>query len=347
MFDTKQSDFKITSGPFANNPRADVTKYIFDAFRNEGFMIGAYFSKPDWHTEYYWWPKYATADRNNNYDIRKYPTRWQQFKDFTHNQVRELMTGYGKVDILWLDGGWVRPRETVTAEVLSWGARIPEWSQDVDIPAMAKMARESQPGLLVVDRTVHGAYENYQTPEQRIPETKLDYPWESCMTLGGAWGFVPNDRYKSAAKIIHTLSEIVAKGGNLLLGIGPNADGTLPPVVIQRLEEIGKWMSVNGNAIYNTRTTEKYRDGSTFFTQSKTGDLHYAIVCLPEGQALPGSIEWQYHLPAKGTKITLLQTGKTVKWTIADNKVKITLPQALTKQGNSYPALAFSLVTEK
>src|SRR5687767_5691027 len=72
LFDTKQTDFKITTGPFANNQRADVAKYVFEAFRKQNFMIGAYFSKPDWHCEYYWWPKYATPDCNNNYDIRKH-----------------------------------------------------------------------------------------------------------------------------------------------------------------------------------------------------------------------------------------------------------------------------------
>lgn len=342
MFDTRQTDFKITTGPFAGNPKADVTKYIFEAFRNQGYMIGAYFSKPDWHTEYYWWPKFATADRNNNYDIRKYPERWQQYKDFTHNQVGELMHNYGKVDILWLDGGWVRPRETVNAEVLSWGARIPEWSQDIDMPKLSAMARQAQPGLLVVDRTVHGEFENYQTPEQRIPAEKLDHPWESCMTLGNGWGWVTNEKYKSATRIIHTLTEIVAKGGNLLLGIGPKADGTLSDTVVQRLEEIGKWMDVNGKAIYETRTTDHYRDGNVFFTKAKTGDTHYAIACLPEGQALPASIEWTVNIPAKGSKMTLLQTGKTVKYTVNGNSVKVELPATIWKAGASYPALAFS-----
>lgn len=342
MFDTKQTDFKITAGPFANNPKADVTKYIFEAFRNENYMIGAYFSKPDWHTEYYWWPKYATADRNNNYDIKKYPQRWQQYKDFTHNQIGELMNNYGKVDILWLDGGWVRPRETVNAEVLSWGARIPEWSQDIDMPKLAAMARKAQPGLLVVDRTVHGEFENYQTPEQRVPAEKLDHPWESCMTLGNGWGWVTNERYKSATRIIHTLTEIVAKGGNLLLGIGPKADGTISDTVVQRLEEIGQWMNVNGKAIYETRTTDHYRDGNTFFTKSKTGNTHYAIACLPEGKPTPATIEWTVNIPVKGSKITLLQTGKTVKYTVSGNTVKVTVPEALLKAGASYPALAFS-----
>lgn len=326
MFDTKQSDFSIAKGPFASNPKADVAKYVFDAFRKQGFMIGAYFSKPDWHSPYYWWQKYATADRNNNYDIKKYPWRWNMFKNFTYNQISELMNNYGSVDILWLDGGWVRPLETVNEEVLSWGANIPKWSQNIDMPKIASMARKAQPGLIMVDRTVHGPYENYQTPEQKIPEKQLDYPWESCMTLGGAWGFVPNDKYKPAAEVVHKLVEIVAKGGSLLLGVGPKPDGTLPPEVTAQLNEIGKWTSVNGKAIYNTRITKDYNSGQTWFTQSKDGKNRYAIYCIKPGEKLPATISWIGNIPKKGTDIVLISTGQKVKWTLNNNKIIVQLP---------------------
>ena len=342
MFDTRQTDFKISDGPFKTNPRADVAKYVFEAFRKNNFMIGAYFSKPDWHTEYYWWPKYATPDRNNNYDIHKYPWRWKQYKDFTYNQISELMHNYGSVDILWLDGGWVRPRETVNEEVLSWGARIPEWSQDIDMPAIADMARKAQPGILIVDRTVHGPYENYQTPEQRIPARQLNYPWESCMTLGNNWGYVPSDKFKSPTKVIHSLIEVVAKGGSLLLGVGPKPDGTLPDEVVQRLEEIGNWMNKNGAAIYGTRTTEQYRDGNIFFTRSKNGDTKYALACLAENEALPAFVEWRNSPPEKGSKMRLLQTGETVNWNTLGNTTKVFLPASILKTKTAYPALAFA-----
>jgi len=340
MFDTKQSDFSIAKGPFSNNPKADVAKYVFDAFRKEGFMIGAYFSKPDWHSEYYWWQKYATADRNNNYDIRKYPWRWNKFKDFTYNQTGELMHNYGSVDILWLDGGWVRPLETVNAEVLSWGANIPKWSQDIDMAKIAKMARKAQPGLIMVDRTVHGSYENYQTPEQKIPEKQLNYPWESCMTLGGAWGFVPNDKYKPASEVIHKLVEIVAKGGSLLLGVGPKPDGTLSDEVTKKLEDIGKWTSINGKAIYNTRTTKNYNSGQTWFTQSKDGKKLFAIYCLNPNEKSPVKISWHGNIPKKGTDVVLVSTGKKVKWSEANGKVSLEIP----KEINIRSALAFEFM---
>jgi alpha-L-fucosidase len=342
MFDTQQTDFKISNGPFAANPKADVAKHVFEAFRKQNFMIGAYFSKPDWHSEYYWWPKYATADRNNNYDIRKHPWRWNQFKTYTHNQISELMHNYGKIDILWLDGGWVRPLETVTDEVRAWGAAIPAWSQDIDMPRIAAMGRQAQPGLLVVDRTVHGPYENYQTPEQRIPDHKIDNPWESCMTLGNAWGYVPNDKFKSPTQVVHSLIEIVAKGGSLLLGVGPQPDGLISTEVVQRLEGIGQWITKNGAAIYGTRTTEHYKDGSIYFTQSKNGQTRYALVPLPENQPLPATIEWSGNMPAKGTTLTLLLNGTKLKWTRQGDKIKVAIPESLRKQYASYPALAIA-----
>ena len=341
MFDTRETDFKISDGPFKSNPGADVAKHVFNAFRKQGFMIGAYYSKPDWHSEYYWWPKYATADRNNNYDIRKYPWRWNKFKSFTYNQISELMHNYGSIDILWLDGGWVRPRETVNDEVRAWGARIPDWSQDIDMPSIATMAREAQPGLLIVDRTVHGRYENYQTPEQSIPKGQQDHPWESCMTLANNWGYVPDDPYKSSAKVIHSLIEVVAKGGSLLLGIGPKPDGTLTYDAIQRMNEIGIWMNKNSHAIYNTRITEHYHEGRIWFTQSKDGKTRNALVCISDND-VPTTITWHNNLPEKGSKVTLLETGEYVTWTTDNtNDVTIRLPASVIKN-HTTPALVFS-----
>ncbi|UZR97497.1 alpha-L-fucosidase [Chondrinema litorale] len=341
MFDTKQTDYKITNGPFADNPRSNVAKYVFEAFRKEDMMIGAYFSKPDWHSQYFWWDKYATPNRNVNYDIRKHPERWQKFQDFTYNQIQELMTGYGDIDILWLDGGWVRPKETVNEEVLSWGAPIPEWDQKIDMPKIANMARDKQPGILIVDRTVHGPYENYQTPERTIPEDQLQNPWESNIPLRNNWGYVPNDQAKSINKMIHSLVEIVAKGGSFVLGIGPKPDGTLRDEDIELMEVMGKWLETNGDAIYNTRITENYQDGNTFFTKGKEGEL-YALVNLEEGKDIPTTISWIGNIPAKGSKITFLSSGGSrVKYKVSGDKVTVTLPSSFIKNNKNYATLAF------
>ncbi|MDL2299964.1 alpha-L-fucosidase [Bacteroides sp. OttesenSCG-928-E20] len=309
MFDTKYSDFSITKGAFRNHPRNNVAKEVFNAFRNEGYMIGAYFSKPDWHSQYYWWDRYATPTRNVNYKISNNPWRWEQFKKFTYNQIEELMNGdYGAMDILWLDGGWVASK------------------QNIDMPKIAAMARNYQPGLLVVDRTVAGEYENYQTPEQGIPTGQLANPWESCITLGIDWGWTPHQKYKTSATIIHKLAEIVAKGGSLLLGVGPKPDGTLPEEVIERLDEIGQWMSKNGKAIYGTRITEVYNDGNTWFTQSKDGKTIFAIVCLNEGEPLPTKVVWKGNEPRKGSSVKYVPTGKNVKWKKTADGIEVTLP---------------------
>jgi len=296
----------------------------------------------DFERASYDWLKNDTSILNRNYDIRKFPWRWDQFKTFTYNQISELMHNYGSIDILWLDGGWVRPRETVNEEVRSWGARIPQWSQDIDMPHIAEMARTAQPGILIVDRTVHGPYENYQTPEQKIPEQQLDYPWETCMTLANNWGYVPNDKFKPSSRIIRSLIEVVAKGGSLLLGIGPKPDGTLPDEAVLRMKEIGDWMTKNGEAIYNTRSTKYFQDGNTWFTQNKQQGKMYALVCLKENEPVPASVEWRNNLPAKGTVMRLLQNGKPVKWKLQDDSVKVFLPSGI-QQGSS-PALAFSFV---
>jgi len=339
MFDTRETDYSIAKGPFRFNPKANVTKHVFEAFRKQDFMIGAYFSKPDWHSQYYWWDKYATGDRNVNYDIRKNPWRWDQFKAFTYNQIAELMQNFGAVDILWLDGGWVRPIETITDEVRSWGASIPESGQDIDMARIAEMARSHQPGLLIVDRTVHGRYENYQTPEQRIPAEQLDFPWESCMTLGNAWGYVKNERLKTSTQVIQSLIEIVAKGGSLLLGVGPTPDGLLTDEAVQRLHEIGQWTSRNGKAIYGTRITKHYQDGRTWFTQSKDGKTLYALYCIDPATPVT-KVEWIGNEPVKGSRIILLHTGKPVSWKKEGDKTVIQIPKGLP---TNLPALVFEV----
>ena len=319
MFDTKLTDYKITDEhcPFHKNPRADVTKAIFDAFRAEGFKVGAYFSKPDWHSPYYWWPYFATPDRNVNYNPEKYPERWNKFKEFVHGQVEELMTNYGDVDILWLDGGWVQPRP---------GIKHLPWNQDIDMPGLAAMARSHQPGLIVVDRAVGGKYENYRTPEQRVPDKPLPYPWETCMTMGGSWSYNPLDHYKPTRQLIHLLVDIVSKGGNFLLNVGPSPQGELPPVALQRMKEIGTWMKVNGQAIYGTRPVAPYKEGNICFTRGKSGEVYAIYLAGEEETKIPGQIHIRAFRAAPGTRISLLGVNGNLKWKNAEDGLVIYVP---------------------
>jgi alpha-L-fucosidase len=328
MFDTKQTEYRITGPevPFAKNPRANIVKEIFDAFRKEGFGTGAYFSKPDWHSPDYWAPDWATPDRNVNYDPAKYPERWKKFQDFTYNQIQELMTGYGPVDILWLDGGWVRPYPPLPAEFR--GLLKQPYNQDIDMPRIAAMARGRQPGLIIVDRTVTGRYENYRTPEQEVPEKPLPYIWETCMTMGNSWSFVPNDKYKSPNRLIHLLVDIVSKGGNFLLNIGPNAEGELPAESLNRLRDIGDWMKVNGEAIYKTRPIAPYKEAKTCFTSLADGTV-YAIYLAEEDEAAPpATIQLYSHAPTAGAKISMLGVPGGLRWEKTGKGVLIYVPEA-------------------
>jgi alpha-L-fucosidase len=319
MFDTKQTDYRITSPktPFSSNPKADVTKEIFSAFRAQGMMVGAYFSKPDWHSPDYWWPNFATPDRNPNYDIKKYPDRWARFVEFTHAQVNELMSNYGKVDILWLDGGWVK--KMTDAEIKAEMA-APDYkfthvqSQDIDMPRLVREARARQPGLIVVDRAVPGPYQNYLTPENRVPPAMLPYPWEVPLTMARSWSYVPNDTYKSSHQLIQTLVDVVAKGGNLLLNIGPGPDGTWHDAAYDRLAALGAWMKVNSEAIYATRPIAPYVDGKLRFTRTKDGVVYVIYLPAAGETTMPADVVVTGIKPAPGATITLLGPGRTMTW---------------------------------
>lgn len=320
MFDTKETDYKITDKktPFSSNPKSNVTKEVFSAFRQNNFWVGAYFSKPDWHSNYYWWDYFPPSDRNCNYQIAKYPEQWGKFVDFTHKQIDELMSDYGKIDILWLDGGWVRIKtdeeiKTTLMDVYEgarW-ARNPQ-SQDINMPLLVENARKKQPGLIVVDRDVKGPYQNYLTPEQHIPDTGLPYPWETCMTMANSWSYVPNDQYKSTDGLLERLVDVVSKGGNLLLNIGPDPNGELDSTAYIRLKEIGEWMKVNGTAIYGTRMFKTYAEGDKIhFTQSKDGKTVYVFFSdSPQGKILLKNIDFDVKSVElmDGTKLNFTQT---------------------------------------
>ncbi len=329
MFDTKQTDYRTThaSCPFHADPRADAVKAVFEAFRKEGFGIGAYYSKSDWHHPGYWSPDWPHPNRNVNYDIKKYPKKWQTFVDFTHAIVEELMTGYGPIDILWLDGGQVRPPE-----------------QDIEMPRLAAMARRHQPGLIVVDRTVGGAYEDYRTPEQEVPGKALPYVWESCLTMGDQWSYKPGDKYKSTRTLIHLLVDIVSKGGNFLLNVGPDADGQFPPTARQRLGEIGRWMRVNSEAIYGTRSIAPYKEGRVCWTHK--GHTVYLIVLAEKDETAPPA---RVKAPAlkRAKHVRMLGTAEAVTWSTTDaGGLTVEIPESIRRAPPCDHAWTLAVETE-
>ncbi len=311
LWDTRTTDFSVAHSGFAGNLRVDVTRWVMDAFRNEGIMQGMYFSKPDWHSNDYWWTAKATPNRLHNYKIADYPERWQRYKNYVYDQIDELMTGYGNVDILWLDGGWcTAPRE------------------DIGLDSIVDNARGKQPGLIVVERACPGKHENYQTPEQRIPDHQITTPWESCITLTYDWGWTPRPVFKTPATVIAMLSEIVAKGGSLVLGVGPTPEGLIEDKAVEILEEIGRWTSANGEAIYSTIPTPVYRneEGNVWFTASKDGKTVYAIIPCKDGTEFPSTVSWAGNIPRKGSKVVMLDGGKSLKWNTVNGITTVALP---------------------
>ena len=315
MWDTHETNFSIARHAFKDDARRDVLRHVLDAFREKNFTVGTYFSKPDWHSQQYWWDTYGKKGRNVNYPIKQHPQRWQQFVKYTHRQIEELMSNYGKVDILWLDGGWVTKENR---------------GQDIDMPGMAAMACSHQPGLIIVDRTIHGPYENYQTPERTVPEQQLAFPWESCIPLSDDWGFVNHPRWKSSQRVVNTLVEIVAKGGNMVLGVGPTPEGLIQPEAVSRLKEIGQWLKKYGRAIYGTTITPRYHDGNIWFTAAKDGKSLFAIYQLNEDETVPAQVTWTGNLPKKGVR--LLSTGKKLKTKVTGDRVTVTLPKQMPRE---------------
>lgn len=314
MWDTHQTDYSVTGKdcPFHTHKYADVCKHVFDAFRAKGLGIGAYFSKADWHTPYYWAPGMERGHnmwRNPSYNIQEYPWLWEKFVKFTQDQIMELMTRYGHIDILWLDAGQVNPK----------------YGQDIRLGEVVEKARKIHPGLLVADRTVGGPYENYITPEQTIPEKPIRVPWESCITMGSSFSFNYEDDYKPLRQLVRLLVEVVAKGGNLALNVGPQPDGRLPKGAITRMKELGAWLKVYGEGIYGTRICAPYYTGNCAFTCK--GDTVYCFY-LYDNEDMPVNEYVTIPYTGKISRIDLVGGVENLGWNQTAEGVSIKLPQS-------------------
>jgi len=235
MWDTKTTDFGVMQTPF----RRDIVRETLDAFRAQGIHAGIYFSPDD-----FWWLW------KNRIDVQRQipavqPRNNPALMKLDLDQMRELMTRYGKIEVVFLDGEPDQLRE------LAW---------------------KLQPDTVVTRGAI-------QTPELFVPGIPLEGAWEACFTMGTAWQYQPrNENYKSGGQIIDLLIETRAKGGNLLLNVGPKPDGELPIEQEERLRELALWMQVNQEAIYAVRPWVITNEQNIWFTKAKSEDTVYAIV---------------------------------------------------------------------
>jgi alpha-L-fucosidase len=266
MFDTQTTSYKITdpSCPFHTNKNADIVGSLYEEFRKQGLAISTYFSKPDWHSDYYWHKAFGTSPtRNVNYDISKHPELWEKYVEFTHRQIEELGTKYGKIDVLWLDGGWVNKDNL---------------GQDIHLEeVVGKLRSTTQPHLIVCDRTVGGEFENIITPEKTVPDEVLFVPWETCITIGDYFSFHYTDNYKTGFQLVHLLLDIVCKGGNLALNIAPQPDGKLPAPAIKSIKELGAWLHIFGDGIYETKIQAPYIQNNIYYTSKENSIYTYYL----------------------------------------------------------------------
>ena len=250
------------------------------------------------------------------------------------------MTDYGKIDILWLDGGWVAKtsKEDVKkgfaekfAENKSGNGFIKHRvvDQDIKMDELVVKARQKQPGLIVVDRAVHGKNQNYLTPENRVPEKTLPYPWESCITSGGGWSYTPDAKYLTGRQGIHMLIDVVAKGGNLLLNVAPGPDGEWQQGAYDLLAAYGDWMKVNNSAIYNTKPIAPYKENNICMTQNKAGNVFLFYLAKEGENTIPSEVVVNAISPKKGSKITMLGSKTSLKWTKLDKGFKVIIPESL------------------
>lgn len=258
-FDTALTDSRITGPacPYSSSPHPDITGELIKAVRDHGLLVGLYYSHVDWRHPDGVWHEHAKIDESF---VATHPDRWQNFVAYEKGQVRELLTHYGRIDLFWFDVRWPR---TGSADALP----------------MLRMMRQLQPDLLINDRGTDG-FADYSTPEQGIPNPVPPGPWESCITISqgdGFWYKGPQARYKSSTDLIRLLADVVSKGGNLLLNLGPRPDGTLVPEETQRLDELGRWLARNGEAIYGT-TRGGLKEVPSWGRVTRRGSRLYLIV---------------------------------------------------------------------
>lgn len=328
MWNTKYSDYNIMKTPYGK----DYLKAFADAVHKAGLKLGFYYSQRDWYH-----PDYEPLDSVTIKDLAKkgrrtIPVGYQvhisdkqkRYQEYMYNQVKELLTNYGRVDILWFDAVW-------------WGGMFTEemWNSE----AIYRMARKCQPGILINNRSsIPG---DYDTPEQHVGDFQNNRPWESCMTITNSWAWKPNLKPKSAKTCIHILASTAGGDGNLLLNVGPKSDGTIEPGEVKVFQQIGAWMKVNNQSIYGTRGGVYYP--SRNLTSTFRGNTLYLHLLDIKGTqltlpAIKGRKIKNAYFLANGKKVNIIQTG--------DN-YEINLPSPLPDELDAVIAVQFNKPLDK
>jgi len=286
LFDSKFTDYKATRTP----ARRDLLKEWVTAFRTEGLRVGFYYSLLDWHHPSYTidrnHPQSATTDEeyarlNQGRDMNVY-------RQYVKDQVRELLSSYGTIDVIWLDYSFPTGRQ---------GKGRVDW----DSMNLLKMVRELQPKIIVNDRLdlldVEGGWD-FRSPEQFKPREWVTMngarvPWETCQTFSGSWGYYRDEMtWKDPKQLVELLIDTVSKGGNLLLNVGPTARGTFDERAQDRLAAIGRWLQVNGASIYGcTQAPDEFKapPNSLLTYNPRTRRLYVHVLAWPMGvMALDG-----------------------------------------------------------
>ena len=279
MFETKADDYKITSpqSPF----RRDVVKELASACQKAGLRFGLYYSQPNWRHPDAFTPRHAA------------------YLAYLETQIRELLTNYGKLDVLWFDG-------------------LGKSAEDYNAVAVNRMVRELQPDIIINDR--NGLPEDFDTPEQEIGTFSLDRPWESCITICVQWAWKPEDRLKSLRECIETLIRCAGGDGNLLLNVGPMPDGRVEPRQVERLREVGAWLQKYGESIYGTRGGP-WKPTQAIASTRKGNVVYLHVLRWDDGSiTLPG-------IPRKIVNSRLL-TGGAVEVRQTGDTVVVSVPSA-------------------
>ena len=284
-FDTKLTNYCAPK----QGPGRDLVAEYVEAARAEGRRVGFYYSLMDWHH-----PDGARCATDE--------AARQRFVEYTHGLVRELMTNYGKIDILWYD--------------VDWPLDAKGWESE----KMNEMVFKLQPDIIVNNR--NGLAGDFSTPEQEIRVSKAGRAWETCMTMNDSWGYQrADDNWKSAKTLVRNVVECAQGGGNYLLNIGPKGDGSIPVESVQRLTEVGRWMDKHGTTIYETERS--HVDNSVMAGFTRKGNTLYVQV-----YNWPGSTVAVGGLRTKVSSAKLFTTGRKVDVKQEDLRVQFTgLPE--------------------